>query len=191
LLPFRPFSRISAMIADLNFLQRRDFDDDDCYYSHYDCYSPWYAWGRWVALAGIVLIFLLLLCCCAFITSRRRRRVGVQPYYGTAWMAPPKYAPGNDVHQFQNYPPQHHGGPPGPYAQYYAPTPAPPYQQTTGTHVGGGQPVAPATYAATPPPPTEYPAGSAVQTHATGGSNPNYPPTPNPPAAAHVTDAKV
>ena len=105
-------------------------------------------------------------------------------------MAPPKYAPGNDVHQFQNYPPQHHG-PPGPYAQYYAPTPAPPYQQTTGTHVAGG-PVAPATYAAASPPPTEYPTGNPVQTHATGGSNnPYYPPPPNPPAAVHVADTKV
>jgi len=107
-------------------LVRRDYYDR-CYYTG-ECYSSWDTWGRWVALAVIILLFFLVVGCCGLITSRRRRRAGLQPVYGTAWMAPPKYSP-HDVHQFQTYPPQHY--PPqhqGPYTQYYAPTtPAPAY----------------------------------------------------------------
>jgi hypothetical protein len=64
-------------------------DDEYCYYQWGNkyCRSAWWYWGRWV-LAGIaVLVLVLVLLSCACLARRRRKR-GIQPYYGTAWMAP-------------------------------------------------------------------------------------------------------
>jgi len=177
---------------------RRDYYDR-CYYSG-DCYSTWDSWGRWVALTVIIVFFFLVVGCCGLITSRRRRRAGMQPVYGTAWMAPPKYTP-HDVHQFQTYPPQHY--PPqqsGPYTQYYAPTqPAPAYSPGQQNHNPGTPAPAGGNYHAAgmedtqrqqgqyfspPPVPLGSPApvvghqtGETVLTHPTGSNNPyNTPP---------------
>ncbi|PWW75150.1 hypothetical protein C7212DRAFT_296587 [Tuber magnatum] len=190
---------------------RRDYYDH-CYYTG-DCYSSWDSWGRWVALSVIIVFFFLVVGCCGIITSRRRRRAGLQPVYGTAWMAPPKYTP-QDVHQFQTYPPQHYPPQPsGPYTQYYAPAaPAPAYspgQQgqnpgapglaggnyhaagTEDTHGQQGQyfpqPVAPLR---SPEPVAHSPVtgqqtGETVLTHSTGSNNP-YNPPPSGMPQAHI-----
>ncbi|KAM5351731.1 hypothetical protein ACJ41O_004454 [Fusarium nematophilum] len=63
--------------------------------------SNWSYWGRWV-LAGIcIFLFILALSCC--LTARRRRRRGVQPVYGTGWMAGGKPWGGQNNHQMHNY----------------------------------------------------------------------------------------
>ncbi|PHH55841.1 hypothetical protein CFIMG_002647RA [Ceratocystis fimbriata CBS 114723] len=101
----------------LNILQPRR----TCYYRNdgfYDCDdSNWHSWGRWVALAVIVVCSIICFMLIACINSRRRRRHGGRPIYGTGWMAPlPKYS--------ANLPPGHQ-----PYNQnipqngYYAPPP--------------------------------------------------------------------
>ncbi|KAG0643777.1 chitin synthesis regulation, resistance to congo red-domain-containing protein [Tuber brumale] len=188
---------------------RRDYYDR-CYY---DCYSSWDNWGRWVALTVIVVFFFLVVACCGLITSRRRRRAGMQPVYGTAWMAPPKYTP-HDVHQFQTYPPQHY--PPlqsGPYAQYYTPThPAPAYSPAQQNHnpstpglAGGNYHAAgmedpqgqQGQYSSPPPAPLGNPepvahvpvdghqTGETVLTHSTGSNNP-YSAPPSGMPQAHI-----
>lgn len=69
----------------------RDFPcDPDYYYNSGRCYpkSAWYWWGRWV-LAGVILVFfIIVLVILGCISSRRRRKRGLQPMYGTGWMAP-------------------------------------------------------------------------------------------------------
>ncbi|KAI9863927.1 MAG: hypothetical protein M1824_005965 [Vezdaea acicularis] len=67
-------------------LPRQYYYSNDCYYSNYNCSSNWSRWGRWVALAGILIFFFLLFFICASITNRRRRRRGMQPYRGTGWV---------------------------------------------------------------------------------------------------------
>jgi len=105
---------------------------NDCrYYSSGSCRSGWYRWGRWVALGVIIVVFLLLLFACSCITSRRRRRRGLQPMYGTGWMAKPpqgEYAnnsgyPNNNYYANQPY----NGGAAPPYS------PPIPNQQTGNT----------------------------------------------------------
>ncbi|EXJ93187.1 hypothetical protein A1O3_01744 [Capronia epimyces CBS 606.96] len=58
----------------------------DSYGRAYRCRSSWNSWGRWVALAvilvGAFLLFFLLAC----ISARRRRRAGRRPVYGTSWV---------------------------------------------------------------------------------------------------------
>jgi len=90
---------LSALLA-----KRQSYGyDDDCV--GYGCYSTWNSWGRWVALAVIVVAFILLAFALSCINSRRRRRRGVAPMYGTAWMAaPPPYG------QQQQYPNQPYNG---------------------------------------------------------------------------------
>lgn len=192
---------------------RRDYSYNGCYYAG-DCYSSWDNWGRWVALAVIIVFFFIVIACCGLITSRRRRRMGMQPVYGTAWMAPPKYTP-HDVHQFQTYPPQHF--PPqqsDPYTQYYAPTtPAPPYYPSQRNNVPDTPGLAGGNYHAAgtedtpqgqqgqrfspPPVPLRSPepaarspvaghqTGETVLTHSTGSNNPYYAPPSGMPQA-HV-----
>jgi len=90
---------LSALLA-----KRQSLDDDyDCDI-YGNCYSTWNSWGRWVALAVIVVAFILLAFALSCINSRRRRRRGVAPMYGTAWMAaPPPYGQ-------QQYPNQPYNG---------------------------------------------------------------------------------
>jgi len=87
-----------------------------CDPSLYDCgrYSTWDNWGRWVALAVIVIAFILLALAFSCFNNRRRRRRGVAPMYGTAWMPGSKYNYGNNG-QNGYYPNQpYHGGAPAP-----------------------------------------------------------------------------
>lgn len=84
-------------------------DSDGFCYS----YSGWYWWGRWV-FAGLAILFVLLVFAAAFRNSRRRRKQGVQPMYGTGWMAPapPPYYPPPPQYTPQGGP---YGPPPGGY----------------------------------------------------------------------------
>jgi hypothetical protein len=114
-----------------------------------DCYSRWNTWGRWVALAVVVVAFILLAFLFSYVplfpspcvppltpinrryNSRRRRRRGMAPMYGTGWMG------GNWGHK----PPfgQQYGNNGGYYPnQPYNGGAAPPYEppvpnQATGT----------------------------------------------------------
>lgn len=96
-----------------------------------DCYSRWNTWGRWVALAVVVVAFILLAFLFSRYNSRRRRRRGMAPMYGTGWMG------GNWGHK----PPfgQQYGNNGGYYPnQPYNGGAAPPYEppvpnQATGT----------------------------------------------------------
>ncbi|KHN96439.1 Chitin synthesis regulation, Congo red resistance, RCR protein [Metarhizium album ARSEF 1941] len=96
----------------------------------YRCNSRWYDWGRWVVLAGIIVVFVLIMFTCAC-TARRRRRRGAQPMYGTGWMAPAGKFGNNQQHQMNSYnqgyaQPQGYYNTPPPYGQQQAP-------QNTGT----------------------------------------------------------
>ncbi|CAD6439063.1 838e2045-93fa-43bd-99ab-00429dc195d1 [Sclerotinia trifoliorum] len=105
--------------------QSNDFDDenDNCDY-YGNCYSTWGSWGRWVVLVLIILAFVLLAFGLSCLNSRRRRRQGVQPMYGTGWMAkPPPYG-------HYNQPGAYNYGPPPP--MYTQNGPIPP-QQTGNT----------------------------------------------------------
>jgi hypothetical protein len=71
-------------------LQPRQYGYNYCPsgYSGRNCENrnDWYWWGRWVVAGVILLICIVSLVICS-ITARRRRRRGVQPFYGTGWMA--------------------------------------------------------------------------------------------------------
>lgn len=92
------------------------------YYSNGRCYrrSGWYYWGRWV-VAGVIIFLVIFLCATmACINSRRRRKRGLNPMYGTGWMAPnSKYGGPHPPNQqwasgYGNNapPPPPYGGPP-------------------------------------------------------------------------------
>ncbi|KAH7328819.1 chitin synthesis regulation, resistance to congo red-domain-containing protein [Stachybotrys elegans] len=84
--------------------------------------SGWYWWGRWV-LAGILIVLIIITLISCSITARRRRRRGLQPYYGTGWMATgQKYDSNNNGYPMNNY---QQGG--------YQPT----YPQQQGAYGGG------------------------------------------------------
>lgn len=88
---------------------------------YYDCYTPWESWGRWLLLAGVVLVFIVmfLLTC---ISARRRRKHGLNPYRGTGWLAPNN--PAAAYHTGVTGPPPQYNAP---GATYPASTPAPQY----------------------------------------------------------------
>jgi hypothetical protein len=98
-------------------------DDGRCYYYGGYYNSAWYWWGRWV-FAGLAILFIILVFAALLYVpfptlaythhrrssrksklttllspnsrnSRRRRKQGLQPLYGTGWMAPapPPYYP--------------------------------------------------------------------------------------------------
>jgi len=72
----------------------------------YCYYSSWYSWQRWVVLGVLLIITTILIFSCACLSARRRRHRGVQPFYGTAWAAPP---PAYDVHNIGTTGPQYGG----------------------------------------------------------------------------------
>ncbi|KAL9113603.1 MAG: hypothetical protein Q9227_002341 [Pyrenula ochraceoflavens] len=78
----------------------------------HNCSRGWYDWGRWVALAVILIAAFLLFFVCAVISARRRRRMGRNPYRGTGWVpfahGPAVYNPeyGNQQNQYAG-PPQY------------------------------------------------------------------------------------
>lgn len=85
--------------------------NNDEYCDFYGCYSSWDSWGRWVTFVLIVIAILLLAFVFSCITSRRRRRRGMQPMYGTGWMAskpPVGQQYGNANNYYSNEP--YHGG---------------------------------------------------------------------------------
>jgi hypothetical protein len=97
----------SAVVEGLRTVAKRQYGCDG--YGYCDN-STWSSWGRWVALvviiAAVVLIAFMLSC----IQSRRRRRLGMQPMYGTGWMAkPPPYGQHN---YYPNNQPFNGGAPP-------------------------------------------------------------------------------
>ncbi|KAF5016941.1 hypothetical protein F66182_11218 [Fusarium sp. NRRL 66182] len=98
-----------------------------------NCYSSWNNWGRWVAFAVIVgaaLVFFFLFAC---LNARRRRARGLNPMYGTHWMAPPPYRQGD----YQPAPPPQYERQ-DPNQGFYAPPQQPyPHQGPTGPY--GGQ----------------------------------------------------
>lgn len=68
-------------------LSKRQYYYGSCDPNIYDCgNSTWYNWGRWVALAVIVIAFILLALAFSCINNRRRRRRGAPPMYGTGWI---------------------------------------------------------------------------------------------------------
>ncbi|KAI9646355.1 hypothetical protein NHQ30_004345 [Ciborinia camelliae] len=89
-----------------------NFDGDyNCDY-YGNCYSTWGNWGRWVVLVLIIVGFVLLAFALSCLNSRRRRRQGMQPMYGTGWMAkPPPYGHYNQAGAY------HYGPPPPVYTQ--------------------------------------------------------------------------
>jgi hypothetical protein len=60
-------------------------DEVDQYGNCY--YSSWDTWGRWVALACIIVFVLFVAVLFSCINARRRRRQGLPPRYGTGWTA--------------------------------------------------------------------------------------------------------
>lgn len=111
--------------------------------------SPFFTWILWfiIGIIGLALLVVLFVCSCC---ARRRRRRGMQPMYGTGWMAPAgKFGPQNtqEMHGYQQgyngqgYAPQGYdargygqagGYPPPPPAYGYAQQP-----QNTGTTFHG------------------------------------------------------
>jgi len=105
----------------------------------YYCKSSWNSWGRWVALAVIIIAAFLFFFLISCLSARRRKRVGQQPYYGTGWVgrtpfghgqatyhpqvetqAPPQEVYGNGNNQAYNSPPAY--GQQGAAASYYGNT---------------------------------------------------------------------
>ncbi|TWU71169.1 hypothetical protein ED733_002924 [Metarhizium rileyi] len=142
----------------------------DRYGYSYRCNNRWSSWGRWVVLAGVLLLVFLVLLTCAC-TARRRRRRGNTPMYGTGWMAPAGKHDAGQQHNMNGYnqayqpdynqqqqpgygqPPQGYYNTPPPYGQPQAP-------QNTGTtfnpndgYYGHQQ------YGVQPPPNTYQPEG--------------------------------
>jgi len=90
-------------------LNRRDcFNrfDDDC---DDDNFSSFYIWGRWVLLGAIIFVVLVLLLSCTCLARRRRSR-GVQPMYGTGWLAGGNKYNTAYPQQYQQYPMNNYGG---------------------------------------------------------------------------------
>ncbi|KAL7629289.1 hypothetical protein AAE478_000809 [Parahypoxylon ruwenzoriense] len=107
-----PFiDQIGAQLAK----RQRYCDDDD--YARYGraCYSAWDWYGRWIFAAVIIALIIAIFLIWACVNSRRRRRQGLQPMYGTGWMAGNPGA-GNAYYnnpQGYNHPPPAYGAPPG------------------------------------------------------------------------------
>lgn len=69
-------------------LEKRQRYCEDGYFDRYgNCYSAWSWYGRWIFAAVVIVLVLAIFLLWACINSRRRRRQGLQPMYGTGWMA--------------------------------------------------------------------------------------------------------
>lgn len=118
-----------------NLLPRQYYNGNNCnsyggYY--YDCYSPFYSWGRWVVLIAIIFFFVVLFLGVTCLSARRRRSRGLTPYQGTGWLAG-KTPPGHAQPTYVSEP----GGYQAQYAQNGA---APPYGATpTAGYYGNNQ----------------------------------------------------
>lgn len=77
-------------------------------YNSNDCRSSWSWWGRWVFAGVAIFVVILALVLLGCRNSRRRRKNGLNPRYGTGWMAPaPKYSPQNNPGVYAPPPPQY------------------------------------------------------------------------------------
>ncbi|KAI1382186.1 chitin synthesis regulation, resistance to congo red-domain-containing protein [Hypoxylon crocopeplum] len=96
-------------------LTKRRYCYGDDYDRYNNCYSGWYWYGRWIFAAVIIVLVAIVFILWACVNSRRRRRQGLQPMYGTGWMAG-KPGPNNGYYnnpQGYNNPPPAYGAPPG------------------------------------------------------------------------------
>jgi len=120
------------------------------YYGRETCgyYSNWDLWGRWVVVAAVLIFVVILFIVLGRMDARRRRNRGVQPMYGTGWMAPPPKYPGGPAPQQGGYqPPAPPYSPPPPNAQQsqyaygggYQMQPQPPQQSYQPVYRGGAE----------------------------------------------------
>jgi len=100
-----------------------------CDYNGYCYNSTWNDWGRWAALGVIICVVIILAFIFSCFNSRRRRRRGLQPMYGTGWMAnkPQQGQYGNTQNYYPNQP--YNNGPHAPAPPY---SPGPIGNQQTG-----------------------------------------------------------
>ncbi|KAI1455667.1 chitin synthesis regulation, resistance to congo red-domain-containing protein [Annulohypoxylon moriforme] len=69
-------------------LAKRQYCNNGYYYDRWgNCYSAWSWYGRWIFAAVVIVLILAIFFIWACVNSRRRRRQGLQPMYGTGWMA--------------------------------------------------------------------------------------------------------
>ncbi|KAI1208767.1 chitin synthesis regulation, resistance to congo red-domain-containing protein [Annulohypoxylon truncatum] len=99
-------------------LAKRQRYCDNGYYDRYgNCYSAWNWYGRWIFAAVVIVLILAVFFLWACINSRRRRRQGLQPMYGTGWMAGNQ---GQNAYYNNNNPQGYSAHPPPPaYGQAY------------------------------------------------------------------------
>jgi len=144
---------------------RQSYYCQDSFGNVVSCNNAWYDWGRWVALAIIIIGFVLLFFIFSCISARRRRRRGAQPFYGTGWVGRTPFG-----HGAAQYNPQYaqQEQPYGGYQQggYYGQQQqAPPtYQQSHDPNRGYyGQPGTPSTGVYEMQPPTRAYQGTSPE----------------------------
>ncbi|KAI1383255.1 chitin synthesis regulation, resistance to congo red-domain-containing protein [Hypoxylon trugodes] len=125
---------------------KRDRYCNNSYYSdrYGNCYSAWSWYGRWIFAAVVIVLVLAIFLIWACVNSRRRRRQGLQPMYGTGWMAGQQDgAHYNNPQGYNNNPPPAYGAPPGqsyPMQNQYTGTTFSPNDGYYGQHEGVVQP---------------------------------------------------
>ncbi|KAI1808329.1 chitin synthesis regulation, resistance to congo red-domain-containing protein [Daldinia bambusicola] len=124
-------------------LAKRDSCRDNEYYRYGRCYSAWYWYGRWIFAAIIIVLIIAVLFIMVCVNSRRRKRRGLQPMYGTGWMAgnagPNNNAYYNNPQPGYANPPPAYGAPPGqsfPMQNQYTGTTFSPNDGYYGQHEG-------------------------------------------------------
>lgn len=101
-------------MENFNGLEKRATVCYDRYGRAYRCNSTWSNWGRWVALAVIVIGAFLLFFLCSCFTARRRRKAGQKPFYGTGWVGRAPFGHGQAQYnpQYETQQPQQGNAPP-------------------------------------------------------------------------------
>ncbi|KAI2614507.1 chitin synthesis regulation, resistance to congo red-domain-containing protein [Hypoxylon fragiforme] len=129
-------------------LTKRRYCNGDDYDRYNNCYGAWHGYGRWIFAAVVIVLIILVFALWACINSRRRRRSGLQPMYGTGWMAG-KPGPNNNPSYYNNNnnnnnpPPPAYGAPPGqsyPMQNQYTGSTFSPSDGYYGQHEGVVQP---------------------------------------------------
>ncbi|PGH06947.1 hypothetical protein AJ79_06421 [Helicocarpus griseus UAMH5409] len=143
----------------------RRYECYEGYDSRIYCRSAWNDWGRWVALAVIIVCAFIVFFAFACVSARRRRRQGLQPFHGTGWAAHHAFWQ-QQQHQQQYQQPYPNAPPPqySPAGGFYGPKP---------TYFGGHQNPPQEQGVEMQPPQNTYRAGEPV-----------YQPPPGPPPAA-------